>query len=98
MDKRLESFGWDVINIENGNDMAQVLAALDKLPKPDSQTRRRPIAIISNTLKGIGMIPVSRAQPAVTFSWFPTRTWSARCSRALKRSERSRHNGGTNCI
>lgn len=37
--------------------MAQVLAALDKLPKPDSQTRRRPIAIISNTLKGIGMIP-----------------------------------------
>ena len=57
LDKRLESFGWDVINIENGNDMAQVLAALDKLPKPDSQTRRRPIAIISNTLKGIGMIP-----------------------------------------
>ena len=57
LDKRLESFGWDVINIENGNDMAQVLAALDKLLKPDSQTRRRPIAIISNTLKGIGMIP-----------------------------------------
>lgn len=57
LDKRLESFGWDVINIENGNDMAQVLAALDKLPKPDAQTRRRPIAIISNTLKGIGMIP-----------------------------------------
>ena len=57
LDKRRESVGWDVINIENGNDMAQVLAALDKLPKPDSQTRRRPIAIISNTLKGIGMIP-----------------------------------------
>lgn len=61
LDKRLEFFGWDVINIENGNDMAQVLAALDKLPKPDSQTRRRPIAIISNTLKGIGPFLALRA-------------------------------------
>ena len=57
LDKKLDAFGWDVISIENGNDMEQVLEALDKLPKPDSQTRRRPIAIISNTLKGIGMIP-----------------------------------------
>ena len=55
-DEKLKAFGFDVIDIEDGNDMLQVLEALDTLPKPDCQTRRRPIAIISNTLKGIGMI------------------------------------------
>jgi len=57
LDKKLEAFGWDVINIEDGNDMLQVLEAIDKLPKPDATTRRKPIAIVSNTLKGIGMLP-----------------------------------------
>lgn len=55
-DKKLEAFGFDVITIEDGNDMLQVLEALDSLPKPDSQNRRKPIAIISKTIKGIGMM------------------------------------------
>ena len=50
-----KAFGWDVINIENGNDMAQVVEALSSLPPSDSVTPRKPICIISNTMKGSGI-------------------------------------------
>ena len=56
LDEKLRAFGFDVIEIADANDMEQVLEALDSLPKPDSQTRKKPIAIICNTLKGIGMM------------------------------------------
>ncbi|MCP1103337.1 transketolase [Aequitasia blattaphilus] len=55
LDKKLEAFGWDVINIEDGNDMMQVCEALDSLPDSDSQARRKPIFIIANTVKGKGV-------------------------------------------
>lgn len=51
LDKKLEAFGWDVVSID-GHDMGQILETLHALPASDSQTRRRPIAIISNTHKG----------------------------------------------
>ncbi len=51
LDARLESFGWDTITID-GHDMEQIVKALDSLPSADSQTRKKPIAIISNTTKG----------------------------------------------
>ena len=52
LDKKLEAFGWDVRVIEDGNDMLQVCQCLDNVPAADSQTRRKPIAIICNTEKG----------------------------------------------
>lgn len=52
---KVRAFGWDVIEIEDGNDMAQVCAALDKLPALDCGKRARPTFIISNTVKGKGV-------------------------------------------
>ncbi len=52
---KARAFGWDVIEIADGNDMAQVCAAFEKLPAPDYTARRRPIFIISNTVKGKGV-------------------------------------------
>ena len=54
LDDKLCAFGWDVISID-GHDMAQVCAALESLPPADPTVRRRPIAIISNTVKGKGV-------------------------------------------
>jgi len=55
LDKRLEAFGWNVISIEDGNDMLQVCDALDQLPPCDSINPCKPIFIISNTVKGKGV-------------------------------------------
>ncbi len=55
LDEKLKTFGWDVINIEDGNDMSQVVAAFDKLPPVTITEKRRPIAIIANTVKGKGV-------------------------------------------
>lgn len=49
------AFGWNVIEIEDGNDMAQVCAALDKLPERDCSKLAKPTFIISNTVKGKGV-------------------------------------------
>ena len=46
---------WNVIEIEDGNDMAQVCAALDKLPERDCEKLAKPTFIISNTIKGKGV-------------------------------------------
>lgn len=53
--KKVEAFGWDVIEIEDGNDMLQVCQALEQLPPADPVVRRKPIFIISNTIKGKGV-------------------------------------------
>jgi len=55
LDKRLEAFGWNVIKIEDGNDMEEVCDALDQLPPCDPVTPCKPIFIISNTVKGKGV-------------------------------------------
>ncbi len=52
---KVRAFGWDVIEIADGNDMEQVCAALDRLPPPDYRVRRNPVFIISNTVKGKGV-------------------------------------------
>lgn len=54
LDKKLEAFGWDVIEID-GNDMYSVCEALQSLPPADPYVRRKPIFIISNTIKGKGV-------------------------------------------
>lgn len=50
-----KAFGWDVINVKNGNDMEQVVEALASLPPSDSITPRKPVCIIANTVKGCGI-------------------------------------------
>lgn len=52
---RSRAFGWNVIEIEDGNDMAQVCAALDQLPELDYTKEAAPTFIISNTVKGKGV-------------------------------------------
>jgi transketolase len=42
------AFGWNVVEI-NGNDMAEIVDALDQLPPADSDT---PTVIVANTIKG----------------------------------------------
>ena len=51
LDAKLQAFGWETITID-GHDMKQILETLHSLPASDSQTRRKPIAIIANTNKG----------------------------------------------
>jgi transketolase len=55
VDEKVRAFGWNVINIEDGNDMAQVCAALDQLPALDYAKEAKPTFIISNTTKGKGV-------------------------------------------
>jgi transketolase len=55
LDKKLESFGWDVINIQDGNDIRQVCEAFEKLPPVEIVEKRRPVALLANTIKGKGV-------------------------------------------
>lgn len=43
------AFGWNVIEIADGNDMAQVIDALDSIPAADGEV---PTVIVANTVKG----------------------------------------------
>ncbi len=52
---KARAFGWDVIEIQDGNDMAQVCDALEKLPVADYSAKRKPTFIIANTVKGKGV-------------------------------------------
>ncbi len=45
------AFGWNVVEID-GHDMAQLVAAIDALPDPDSDT---PTVVIAETVKGKGV-------------------------------------------
>ncbi len=49
------AFGWDTMVIEDGNDIAQVCAALERLPERDYARRGAPLFIVSNTVKGKGV-------------------------------------------
>jgi len=46
------AFGWNVITVDDGNDMAQLAAAIDQLPATDSDV---PTAVICSTVKGKGI-------------------------------------------
>ena len=43
------AFGWNVIEIEDGNNMAQIVEAFDRLPNSDTEI---PTVVIANTVKG----------------------------------------------
>ena len=46
------AFGWEVIEIADGNDMPQVVEAIDRIK---SMPQNKPIALICNTVKGKGI-------------------------------------------
>ena len=50
LEDKFRAFGWDVVHIGDGNDVEQILAAIDEA-KAD---RERPSMIILNTVKGKG--------------------------------------------
>lgn len=52
---KFRAFNWDVYELQDGNDMEEVCKLLESLPASDSQTPRKPICIISNTVKGKGV-------------------------------------------
>lgn len=52
---KARAFGWNVIEIEDGNDISQICAALDKLPERNEQKHGKPTFIIANTIKGKGV-------------------------------------------
>jgi len=55
LDKKFEAFGWDAVVVKDGNDIEQVCAAFANLPASDPVAKKRPIAIIANTIKGKGV-------------------------------------------
>ncbi len=52
--ERIASFGWDVREIENGNDMKQLYQALRDLP-PSGPAHGKPICLVLHTTKGCGV-------------------------------------------
>ncbi len=54
LDEKFRAFGWDVREVD-GNDMYAVCEALQSLPPSDPVSRRKPICIISHTVKGKGV-------------------------------------------
>ncbi|OQX21383.1 MAG: hypothetical protein BWK75_03190 [Candidatus Altiarchaeales archaeon A3] len=48
--KKFESFGWDLIEIEDGHDFKQIIDALD-----NPHIQNKPKVIIANTIKGKGV-------------------------------------------
>lgn len=52
---KFRAFKWDVMEM-NGHDMADILNTLHALPASDSQTRKRPVVILSHTIKGKTML------------------------------------------
>jgi len=46
-----KAFGWEVVELKDGNDMRQILTALDKATK----IKGKPTIIIANTVKGKGV-------------------------------------------
>lgn len=52
---KFRAFNWEVLEMD-GHNMENILNTLHSLPKSDSQTRRKPIAILSHTIKGKTML------------------------------------------
>jgi transketolase len=51
LSEKWKAFGWEVVELKDGNDMRQILEALDKA----TETKGKPTIIIADTLKGKGV-------------------------------------------
>lgn len=54
MKERWEAFGWNVIDVADGNDMVQVYEALEMIP-PRGVLHAKPTCILLHTIKGCGI-------------------------------------------
>lgn len=55
LEDKLKAFHWNVIGLEDGNDMEQVVGALESLPERNYAGKAQPTAIIAHTIKGKGV-------------------------------------------
>ena len=53
--ERIASFGWDVWELADGNDMKQIYEVLNSLPVRSGEERAKPICILLHTKKGCGV-------------------------------------------
>jgi len=53
--KRVEAFGWRVIEIDNGHNLKEVHRALKKATEPTSAHMHKPIMLLAHTVKGRGV-------------------------------------------
>ena len=53
--EKVEAFGWNCIEIEDGNDMLQILKVLKGIPDYGPSEMVKPTFIIANTIKGKGV-------------------------------------------
>lgn len=54
LEAKFRAFNWDVVSF-SGNDMADIMKVMDALPPREPSVRRKPLAMISNTVKGKGV-------------------------------------------
>lgn len=54
LEEKFKAFDWDVRSID-GNNMEEIVQTLEELSDRDSSIRRKPLVIISNTVKGKGI-------------------------------------------
>src|SRR3989338_4383226 len=52
--KSLEALGWNVIFVENGNDLQKCTEAIEKAKQMAEQNPTKPVAVWAKTIKGIG--------------------------------------------
>lgn len=50
-EKRISSFGWETVMIDDGHDFEEILAAYNKIPS----VKDRPVMVIARTIKGKGV-------------------------------------------
>ena len=55
LDERMASFGWDVRELSDGNDMKALFEALRDLPVRNGADREKPISLLLRTIKGCGV-------------------------------------------
>jgi len=52
IEEKFKSFGWEIISIDDGNNIEQLIKTLNQV---NSYSGEKPLAIISNTIKGKGV-------------------------------------------
>lgn len=75
---KLRAFNWDVLEMD-GHDMEDIVRTLHALPPSDSQTPKKPIAIISHTIKGYTMLGGVEGTAASHMGFVPTEEFLQQC-------------------
>ena len=51
---KFEAFGWQVVDVPDGNDVSSILQALETVGGKDGEGEGRPSMIVLHTVKGLG--------------------------------------------